>query len=196
MNISAHKNIGDRLNRLVKLAMDTGEAASVEDAEKLFSGYRLGVVAGADVGRSPTLQAALLTIVNAGRRSLLGGIEIEGIGDMKLLVPVSPYHTLEQAVTGLGGRLVKTVNADAPLVVIGDVREKSGHPFTVRATFDGWSAGIVPLGRSTLRLEERHEFTPAGVLARRLGGYRSFSVSARESARRRTARGRFISLAS
>lgn len=165
MNISAHKNIGDRLNRLVKLAMDTGEAASVEDAEKLFSGYRLGVVAGADVGRSPTLQAALLTIVNAGRRSLLGGIEIEGIGDMKLLVPVSPYHTLEQAVTGLGGRLVKTVNADAPLVVIGDVREKSGHPFTVRATFDGWSAGIVPLGRSTLRLEERHEFTPAGVLA-------------------------------
>ena len=43
MNAIAHNNIADRLNRMVKLAMDTGEAASVEDAERLFAGYRLAV---------------------------------------------------------------------------------------------------------------------------------------------------------
>ena len=164
MNISMHENISEYLNRLVKLALDTGEAASIEDAEKLFSGYRLGVIAGPNVGRSPTLQAALLTIVNAGRRSLLGGIEVRGITDMELLVQLPPYHTLEQAVTGLGGRVVTAPDKQAPVVVLGDVQEISGHPITLQATFDGWTAGIMPFKRNTERLGEQREFTPAGVM--------------------------------
>lgn len=155
----------DRLNRLVKLAMDTGEAASVEEAQKLFAGYRLAVAAGPDVGHSPTQQVALLTIVNAGRRSLLGGIEVEGIAGMKLLVPIPPYRTLEEAVVGQGGRVVRTVSPGAPLVVIGDVPERTGHRFAIRATFDGWAAGIVPLAQSNMRLDERRDFTLGGVLA-------------------------------
>lgn len=87
--------IADRLNRLVKLAMDTGEAGSIEEAERLFAGYRLAVAAGPEIGYSPTRQAALLTIVNSGRRSLLGGIEVEGIADMPLLVPLRPYKASE-----------------------------------------------------------------------------------------------------
>lgn len=165
MTEANHEMIADRLNRLVKLAMDTGEAESVEDAEKLFAGYRLAVAAGADVGHSPTHQAALLTIVNAGRRSILGGIEVEGIADMKLLVPVQSYRTLAEAVAGLGGRVVETVSPDAPLVALGDAPKKSGHRFAVRATFGGWAAGIVPFAQESLRLEERHDFIPAGVLA-------------------------------
>lgn len=155
----------DHLNRLVKLAMDTGEAASVEEAQKLFAGYRLAVVAGPDVGHSPAQQAALLTIVNAGRRSLLGGIEVEGIAGMKLLVPIPPYRTLEEAVAGQGGRVVRTVFPDAPLVVVGDVPERTGHRFAIRATFDGWAAGIVPLTQGNIRLDERRDFTLGGVLA-------------------------------
>jgi len=157
--------IADRLNRLVKLAIDTGEAASVEDAERLFAGYRLGVVAGADVGHSPTLQAALLTVVNTGRRSLLGGIEVAGIEDMPLLVPLVPYHTLEEAVAGLGGEVVNAVRRDAPLVIIGDGAAEAGHRFAVRTTFDGWAGGIVPAGADGMRLGERREFVPSGVLA-------------------------------
>ena len=160
-----HNDIADGLNRLVKLAMDTGEAESLEDAHKLFAGYRLAVVAGDDVGRSPTHQAALLTIVNAGRRSLLGGIEVEGIEGMDLLVPVRPYRSLEEAVAGLGGRVVQTVNPDTPLVAIGSTSTTARHPFSVRSTFEGWAAGIVPLAKDDMRLAERHEFPPAGVLA-------------------------------
>lgn len=165
MNATDNSVIADRLNRVVKLAIDTGEAASIEDAQRLFASYRLAVTAGADVGHSATHQAALLTIVNAGRRSLLGGIEVDGVVGMKLLVPLHPYRTLDEAVTGLGGRVVENASLNTPLVVIGDTPMKDTHPFAIRTTFDGWAAGIVPLGAETMRLEERQEFVPAGVLA-------------------------------
>ena len=160
-----HNNVTDSLNRLVKLAMDTGEAESLEDAHKLFAGYRLAIVAGDDVGHSPTHQATLLTIVNAGRRSLLGGIEVEGIAGMDLLVPVRPYCSLEEAVAGLGGHVVQAASPDTPLVAIGNASVKMARSFLVRTTFEGWTAGIVPYARYDMRLAEEHEFTPAGVLA-------------------------------
>ena len=157
--------IAGRLNRLVKLAMDTGEAESLEDAHRLFMGYRLAVSVGDDVGHSETHQAALLTIVNSARRCLLGGIEVVGTAGMNLLVPVPPYRSLEDAVVGLGGRVVESVSSDAPLVVVGDVPARNSHSFAIRTTFDGWTAGILPLIHDDIRLPESQEFTPAGVLA-------------------------------
>ncbi len=165
MNSIDTELLADRLNRMVKLAMDTGEAASVEEAEKLFSGYKLAVAVGEDVRYSATQQAALLTIVNCGRRSLLGGVEIEGIAGMPLLLPLYPYRTLEDAVLGLGGRVVGSASRDVPLVVIGDGRVDDHRDFAVRTTFNGWAGGIVPARASELRLAERQEFIPSGVLA-------------------------------
>ena len=165
MNDSDHMAIGDSLHRLVKLAMDTGEADSLEEAQNLFMGYRLGVSAGEDAGHSQTLQAALLTIVNSARRSLLGGVEVEGVGGMKLLVPVPPYRSLEEAVAGLGGRVVRSLGPGVPLVAVGNAKPAIRSRFAIRVTFEGWSAGILPLGHGDMRLSESHEFTPAGVLA-------------------------------
>jgi hypothetical protein len=165
MNVIDTDILADRLNRMVKLAMDTGEAASIEDAEKLFSGYRLSVTVGDDVRYSATQQAALLTIINCGRRSLLGGVEVEGVAGMPLLLPVHPYRTLEEAVSGLGGKVVGTASRDVPLVVIGDGREDDDRAFAVRTTFDGWTGGIVPVHAQELRLAERQEFIPSGVLS-------------------------------
>ncbi len=165
MNKTKFIGLSDRLNRLVKLALDTGEASSVEDAEKLFKGYKLAVTAGPEVGYSPSLQAALLTIVNTGRRSLLGGVEVKGIEDMNILLPVSPYQTLQEAVIGLGGCVVKTVSPRVPVVVLGEAATMIDAEFSIRATFDGWAAGILPLNQDWLRLEERREFIPSGVLA-------------------------------
>ena len=48
----------DQLHRGIKLALDTGEAATIEEAERLFAGYRLGIAIGRDVAESSTLQAA------------------------------------------------------------------------------------------------------------------------------------------
>ncbi len=157
--------IADRLNRLVKLAVDTGEAATIEDAQRLFAGYRLAISVGADAARSATGQAALLTAVNTSRRSLLGGVEVAGIADAPLLVPLMPYRTLDEAVLGLGGKIVDAARQDAPLVVIGDGAAKAGHRFAVRTTFEGWTGGIVPADADAMRLGERRELVPSGVLA-------------------------------
>ena len=46
MNAVETSVLADRLNRLVKVALDTGEAASIEDAEKLFSNLRQGSESG------------------------------------------------------------------------------------------------------------------------------------------------------
>jgi hypothetical protein len=71
----------DRLHRAIKLALDSGEVGSLEEAIALFEGYRLVVDVGADVARSPSLQAAVLTAVNTGRRCFLGGVEVVGALD-------------------------------------------------------------------------------------------------------------------
>jgi len=61
------------------------------------------------------------------------------------------------------------IGAGIPLIVIGDVPggdtgADTATGFAVRATFDGWAGGVVPLDDGR-RLAERREFTPAGVLA-------------------------------
>src|SRR5579862_847349 len=157
--------LADRLNRLVELALDTGEASSIEDAEKLFCGYKMSVVAGKDVGHSATQQATLLTIVNCARRSLLGGVEVEGIAGMPLLIPLFPYKTLEEAVARLGGKTVRATGRETPLMLVGDAVQNDPRQFAVRTTFEGWAGGIVPASAEGLRLVEQQEFIPAGVLS-------------------------------
>lgn len=158
----------DELHRVVKLALDSGEAASLNEAIALFEGYRLAIHVGPDVAHSPSLQAAVLTAVNTGRRCFLGGVEVAGMLDMPLLIPWMTCHTLGEAVSNLHGNVRSVLSLDIPYIQIGDAPDTldtvQHRGFAVRATFDGWCGGVVPLD-SSVRLDERQECTPAGVLA-------------------------------
>src|SRR3989440_7541509 len=155
------QNQGDALHRTIKLALDTGEASSVEDAVRLFEGYRLLLEVGPDVASSPTLQAALLTAVNTGRRCFLGGVQVVGDLEVALRVPWRRCRTLADAIIDLQGKLSATVDPTLPRIAFGNVRNPAGgSPFTVRATFQGWAGGVIPLEESH-RLPERQEFTPS-----------------------------------
>ena len=163
----------DQLHRLVKLALDTGEVASLGEAQQLFDSYRLGIMVGSNVARSATLQAAVLTAVNTGRRSFLGGVCVEGTLDVPLLVQWGRCRTLKEAVKDLQGTITELA-PDVPRIVIGDVSIPSGDSeFAVRATFDGWCGGIVPLNHDRF-LPESQECVPAGVLAGALGVSEAF----------------------
>jgi hypothetical protein len=154
----------DRLHRAIKLALDSGEVGSLEEAIALFEGYRLVVDVGADVARSPSLQAAVLTAVNTGRRCFLGGVEVVGALDRELRIPWNELSTLGAAVVDLGGIPVEAVDPGRPRVTIGDgTLEPSPGNFAIRATFNGWNGGITPLAGG-VRLAEEQECTPAGVL--------------------------------
>jgi len=161
------EDVADRLNRTVKIALDTGEATSVEEAEKIFASYRLQIIVGADVAQSPVLQAALLTAVNCASRTFLGGVTVVGAtGTQQVIVP--PYDDLDQAVQGLGAVVREQLDQAAPTLVIGDVDCATVEPLAIRATFTEWCGGVVPAA-STVRLPESGTFTPAGVLAGALG---------------------------
>ena len=161
------EDIADRLNWTVKLALDTGEASSIEEAERIFAGYRLQIVVGPDIAQSPVLQAALLTAVNCAVRTFLGGVTVVGAtGPLQVMLP--PFDNLERAIPELGAGVTREIDTEAPTLVIGDVNDGGMEPLAIRATFGDWCGGVAPVV-SKVRLTERGTFTPAGVLAGALG---------------------------
>ena len=95
----------DELHRLVKLAMDTGEAESIEHALRIFAGYRIGVAVGPEIATSATHQAALLTFLRLASRVFLGGIDVVVSVDAPCLL--SGNLNNDQAIVSAGARRVK-----------------------------------------------------------------------------------------
>lgn len=131
----------ENLHRLVKQALDSGEAASVEEAEAIFRGYRLAFhIEGS--GRADH-QAALLTGVALARRVFLGGVTVTGDLDVPLAVPMPFGDTLRSAVETLGAAGA-AAPAGMPTVSIAASPRPRLAGFHVRTAFSGWRAGIVP----------------------------------------------------
>ena len=158
-------NYEEALSRTVKMAMDSGEAATLEEAQRIFKGYHLAIEVGPSVATSPTQQACLLSAINSGRRAFLGGVSIGGSLGFDLLIPWKRCKSVEEAIVDLRGIIVKTVPYEVPRVTIGDVISPHAiGPFAVRATYDGWVGGVIPVDDGR-QLPERQEFIPAGVLS-------------------------------
>jgi len=159
--------LSDELHRLVKIALDTGEASTIDEATRIFAGYRIQIALGPEVAANPVMQAAALTAVNCGVRSFLGGVTVFGAaGPLRVKLPF--FSDMPSAVAGLGGHLAEQLAPDVPTLVIGDVESGQLEPLALRATFNHWCGGVVPAANGT-RLAEAGPFTPAGVLAGALG---------------------------
>lgn len=155
----------ESLNRSAKLFIDSGLAATVEEAMELLKGFRMHIVIGDSAARRATHQAALLTALNCARRTFLGGVTVSGALDVRLVLPIVPGETVADAVRYLLGRIVDEPPKDVPLVAIGTSVPTGG--FGVRVTFEGWRAGVVP--GAVEPLAETGNFAPSGVLAGALG---------------------------
>jgi hypothetical protein len=138
-------SIAETLHRLVKQAIDSGEAASVEEAHALFAKYKLRLEIDAQWAREPHQQAVLLTAIALARRVFLGGVDVVGELDVPLLTPARPEARLAGAVAALGGRMVDATAAGTiPVIWIGP-RQARRAGFAVRTVVAGWRGGIVPL---------------------------------------------------
>lgn len=159
------EQIGNELNRSMKLAIDSGEASNIDEARFIFERYRLGVIAGSDIATSPTKQVMLLTVVNTARRCFLGGVEVQSVkANADLLVPWRDCRTIAEAVVDLGGKICESITTKSQVIIIGDVDVPPSSDFVLRATFDGWIGGVAP-SEDQVRLSELQEFAPSGVLA-------------------------------
>lgn len=87
---------------------------------------------------------------------------IGATGPLRVSLPGST--SLEQAVCVLGAQVVTEIDPNMPAIILGDIEIGESPTIALRATFDGWAGGVVP-ARSSTRLAEYGDFTPAGVLA-------------------------------
>ena len=179
----------DELHRTVKLEMDEGRAASPEEALHLAERYVLQLQIGKGAQLSWACQAALLTIINCGRRAFLGGVRVCAEDNPPLDVRWAEGMRLHEAVTRYGGTLVSQTSAEHPTLVLGDPAEPPAGTLRLHATWDGWRAGVVQ--DPAERLPENQDFALSGVLAGALGvsevfqhargdlvaGRRSFGIS-------------------
>ena len=132
------------LHRGAKYFMDTGRAGTHEEAMALLQSFGLTIHVGATIAESRDEQVALLTLVNAARRSFLAGVAVVGLPDAKPVTRLTRAETLAQAVKELGARLVKRARPAWPAAVIGDVpRPVVGRPVW-RLAWSGWHGGVVP----------------------------------------------------
>jgi hypothetical protein len=166
--------IRDSLPRLSKLAIDTGEAASIESAVEQLREYRLSVLVGPQSASSAVNQATLLTLVNVACRCFLGGVQVCGALDAPLLCQLPIGTTLLDAVVSLGGRVVPAIDDSSPLVLIGSELTAPAEQWAIRTTFQGWRGGIAPADGG-FSLRETWGITPAGVLAGALAASEAFS---------------------
>jgi len=134
----------ERMHRLVKQLLDSGEAESVEHAERIFHGFRLSLTIGAAESRSPAHQAALLTAIALARRVFFGGVSVNGPLDVPLAVSLLPANSLASAVRQLGAVVATEVDSSIPRITIGGPPRKRASTFDVRAAFGAWRGGVVP----------------------------------------------------
>ncbi|ALL13182.1 hypothetical protein [Caulobacter henricii] len=151
----------DTLHRGVKMVLDSGEADTVEAAYALFETYRVSIGVGGGVAQSRAGQAALLTMVNTGRRALLGGVKVVGDLQVPLLVQLPELGlTLGDAIHALGGTHAPEVDQGSPVIWLGD----DAPAGSLQVTFGDWRGGVFPAGEASRLAEGKHD-TPAAVLA-------------------------------
>lgn len=160
----------DELHRLVKLAMDTGEADSVEHAMRIFAGYRIAVLVGPEIATLATHQAALATFLRLASRVFLGGIDVVMSVDAPILFG---SVNIDQAIASAGARRVTSLESHIPVVSIGTVARAHSASFSVRAVFSGWRAGIVP-AHDEAPFAFEAEFPLSGALAAALAVNEAF----------------------
>lgn len=161
-------DLRNNLHRTVKLALDSGEARNVEEAERIFSNYRMQVVIGPDANHDPTLQVAALTAVNCAARTFLGGVSVVGAtGPLTVRIPrQSDFPT---CLVSLGGRSKQEIDLEVPTFLIGEPPSSGLEPDAIRAVVNGWAGGVQPAKWNSAHADFRSAFTPAGVLAGALG---------------------------
>ncbi|WP_052699424.1 hypothetical protein [Hyphomicrobium sp. 99] len=134
----------EHMHRTAKLFMDNGKAATQDEAIEMLAGFGLGVRISEKAQQTRNGQIALLTLVNAARRTFLGGIEVADLIDAPLLLPLAEAPSVREAVQELGGKLVSSLSPSLPLALIGDVEHAGPGLPAWHLLWSGWCGGVIP----------------------------------------------------
>lgn len=164
--------LAESFHRLTKVLLDSGEAATIEDAVRSFRNYGVRIVLGRSVADDPMAQVIALTAINSASRSFLGNVDVVGSPNMRLLVRGFERTSLGDFLSWLGieGKSIEP-QAAWPTIVVGDTELEQPGNGVLHPWADGWRYG---LGQP--QVECGGFFPPAGVAAAGLAVSEAFSM--------------------
>lgn len=164
----------ESMHRLAKMALDSGEVSSPEEALHLFSRYRLRIHLGAGWADTIAGQACFLTALNTAARAFLGGVEVHGDLSPVLRVPLYEGRVSLTVIEELGGAIVNDPTSSLPTLILGGWSEIHAPEFCVCLGWDGWCASVTPVKHGS-GLPRILDNPLAGVVAAALGVNEAFS---------------------
>jgi hypothetical protein len=133
---------------------------------------RLNLICGEEIRGSASLQAALLTAINSGKRSFLGGVSVALPADVANLLPWPSKGSLNEVAAELGARLEAPVRSQtAHTLYFGKAADPGQDELSVLC--NGWRGGVAP-AEQRVSVQSAHDFALGGVLAGALGVAKGF----------------------
>lgn len=133
----------DKINRTAKQLIDSGKAASHDEAVAILKSFVLQIRVGPGIDQNPAAQAALLTAVNAGSRAFLGGVNVQLDDNVLLTQGWGVGKSLATATVHFGGRVVDHLDNIHPTLVVGRPSTVATGEIVLYVTSTGWVGGIV-----------------------------------------------------
>lgn len=165
----------DQLDRIQKLALDTGDATTIEEAAEIFSRYVLQVDVRNDGLEGSTAEAAFSTILNTAPRAFQGGVRVRLAREQQLEYGWVKGKSAGEAIADYGCEQVSTLSDDFPTLILGTPPQTwPTGGLCMAVTHAGWAGGV--LSRPGMYLPRRPEFPPAGVLAGAIGVAEAFQA--------------------
>jgi len=152
----------ESVDRVAKLLVDAGDAASFPEAEALLRTYRMQLVIGAEQCAQAPWQAAALSIVNTAKRAMHGGVTVILNEDSPCLVPFGHGEPLSSVLALLGGTLAEQREPGVATIALGTHEPPVGSAPCVWASAQGWIATVSPTPPVPPAVAAE---TPAAVLA-------------------------------
>jgi hypothetical protein len=152
----------DGVHRTAKQLFESGQASSLPEAEEILQRLVLQVDVGADIERTPSAQATLMTVVNAGARAFRGGVHVRTDDDPLLSEGWGAGASMSSMIARLGGRLTAELDSTHPTVVIGAPTREPPGSAVMHAICSGWAGGVV---QDPSEVPRESGITLAGVIA-------------------------------
>lgn len=164
INLNTHDLSEDTLHRLVRLIMEKHGVLAGE-ANRILESYKLTLICSHKICETKALQAALLTAVNCGKRSFLGGVEVVMPDNIPLLINWPEKKTLNEAVEELNGKIVKKSDDTSFTLLFG---EDADQESSLHVICNGWVGGVSDLAIPNLP-SISPDFALGGIVAGALG---------------------------
>jgi hypothetical protein len=163
------------VHRLVKLALDSGEAATLEEALAIFSRYSLHLHLGAGWNATSAAQAAVATVLACAPRAFLGGVTVFGEVDRLFSLPL--FRGLPARVVAAAYGVSVGRGEKAPCLSVG-ARPVFDRAFSLQLSTNGWQACVSPYASDSLTCAADNPI--AGITAAALGVSEAFLYARKE----------------